>query len=112
LLNVREKDMKKRYLFILISVFILVSCNSSILDDPSTTIQFAVPERSYVKLTVENNYNTLIATLVNREMSPGMYSVSFDGNDLAEGLYFYIIEMKGINNDYYYKKVRTMLLVK
>ncbi|MDR3610860.1 MAG: hypothetical protein P4L27_09880 [Ignavibacteriaceae bacterium] len=47
----------------------LNGCRSSILDDPSTMIDYQVPEDSHVKLTIENNYNTIIATLVNKDQS-------------------------------------------
>ena len=67
-------------------------------------------QESLFDLEIPNSFN-LISEYENFE---GIFwhFYSFDVNDLAEGLYFYIIEMKGINNDYYYKKVRTMLLVK
>lgn len=90
----------------------LSGCNSSILEDPSTTIKYSVAQKSNVKLTVENSYNTLIATLVDREHQPGVYEVSMDMNDLPEGVYFYTIEYKGIENNYYNKISKQMLLLK
>ena len=100
-------------ILILSSIFIFnLSCSSSILDDPSTTIGFSISERSHVKLTVENSYGTIISTLVDREMDAGVYSVMFDAADLAEGVYYYTIEVRGLISSSYYKKTRTMLLVK
>ena len=104
--------MKKNYLIFALTALFLFGCKSSMLVDPTTSIRYSLPERSHVKLTIENSYNTIIKTLVNTEQLPGFYSVSFDATNLAEGVYFYTIEAKGIGNDFYYKTTRTMLLVK
>ena len=49
---------------ILLFALIYFGCNSSILDDPSIRIKYSVPEKSMVKLTIENSYNTTILTPV------------------------------------------------
>ena len=95
----------------LLSLFLFVSCSSP-LDDPSTSIQFAIPSQSHVKLTIENSYNTVVDVLVNRELPAGVHQVVFDGSDLAEGIYFYIIEVTKEETGYYYKSKRTLLLIK
>lgn len=93
-------------------VLLITGCRSSILDDPSTIIGFQVPEDSHVTLTIENNYNTVIATPVDKDMTAGNYEVNFNASNLLSGVYFYTIECKGINNNYYYKSTKKMLLVK
>jgi len=103
--------MKKLCLAFLLAIMI-AGCKSSILTDPTTTINYSVPVTSHVKLTVENNYNTLIATLVDTVESPGAHRVFFDANSIAEGVYYYTIELKGVNNNFYLKTTKTMLLVK
>lgn len=104
--------MKIVYLLLFLHLFLLISCKSSILDDPSITIEYYVPERSHVKLTIENSYKTTIATLVDSEQFAGAYQISFDANDLAEGIYFYNIEMKGTESSFYYNSTKYMMLVK
>lgn len=104
--------MKKLKYFLLLALFIFSGCKSSILDDPSTVISYSIPERSHVKLTVENSYNTIIAILVNEEMNSGTYMINFITDNLAEGIYFYTLEAKGIENNSYYKNTRNLLLVK
>ena len=103
--------MKTVKIFINIAMLLLISCNSSILDDPSTVIKFTVPETGHVKLEVENSYNTLIATLVDEEKSPGVYEVSFDASNLAEGIYFYTLELRGESGSYS-KSTKHLLLIK
>ena len=93
-------------------MLLIGGCKSSILDDPSTKIVFSIPQRAYVKLMVENSYNTIIATLVDEQMVAGTYSVNFDSENLAEGVYFYITEVRGIDDGSYYKITRQMLLIK
>ena len=92
-------------------MLLLISCNSSIVDDPTISILFLVPESAHVKLIVENSYDTLIATLVDEEKSPGAYQVSFDASNLAEGIYFYTLEIKVISGGYH-KQTRHLLLIK
>jgi uncharacterized Fe-S center protein len=104
--------MKSYYLISLLSLILIFGCNSSILDDPSTTIKYSVAEDSHVKLTIENSYKTLISTLVDTVQSAGAHQVSFDANDLAEGVYFYTIEARGTNSDFYLKQTKYILLVK
>lgn len=104
--------MKIVYLLLSLSLILLISCNSSIVDDPSISIKYSVPERSYVKLIVENSYKTLIATLVDEEQNAGAHQVSFDANELAEGIYFYTIEMKGTDSNFYSSMTKYMVLIK
>jgi len=104
--------MKTLHITLFFLFIILNGCNSSILDDPTTSIHYSVAERSHVKLTIENSYKTLIATLVDEEQFAGTYQVSFIMSDLAEGVYFYTIELKGTDSDYYYKVTKPMILVK
>jgi hypothetical protein len=75
-------------------------------------IHFTVPERAHVKLTVENSYNTVMAVLVDGEMNGGTYQVSYDPSNLAEGIYFYIVEVSGIDDTTSYKITRHLLLIK
>lgn len=98
-----------RFVFLIVFIF---GCNSSNLVDPSTVISYSIEQNSFVKLEIENSYNTIIATLVDEEQSAGGYSVDFSVSNLAEGVYFYTIEAKGINVDYYYKETKKILLVK
>lgn len=93
-------------------MIVLSGCKSSILDDPSTSISFSVPQQAHVTLRVENSYNTVMATLVDQVMSPGAYSTSFREDNLAEGVYFYTLEIKGTGNSSYSTQERYFLLEK
>ena len=63
--------------------------------NPSTIIQFALPKRSEVTLTVFNLLGKEVGTLVNEVLLPGEYKVVFDAADLPSGVYFYQIQADG-----------------
>jgi hypothetical protein len=65
--------------------------------NPSTEIKFDIPIRSHVTLTVFNVLGQRVATLVDKEMSPGRYladwnSTSDNGTEVTSGVYFYKLE--------------------
>jgi hypothetical protein len=60
--------------------------------NPSTTIKFSIPEKSTVELTIYNQLGELIQTLINEEKSTSTYEITFNGQDLASGIYFYQIK--------------------
>ena len=101
----------KRYLLIIVLAYVIFGCNSSIVDDPTTSIKYSVPEPSHVKLYVENSYDTIVATLVDQIQQAGAYSVSFDANNLAEGVYFYTLKMEG-ESGAKYDITKQMLIIK
>ena len=57
--------------------------------NPSTTIQYALPQRSHVTLSVYNTLGQLVATLVNGTEEAGYHTTRLDGTGLASGLYVY-----------------------
>jgi len=103
--------MKRIKIIFFFNLIFLLGCNSSILDDPAISINFRVTESGHVKLTIENSYDTLIMTLVDEEKTPGVYQVSFDASNLAEGIYFYTLEQRGESGSYS-KSTKHLLLIK
>lgn len=57
--------------------------------NPTTTIMLDIPRRTHVTVNVFNILGQNVATLLDREMTAGRYSVRFDGEGLASGIYFY-----------------------
>jgi hypothetical protein len=65
--------------------------------NPTTQINFEIPVRSHVTLTVYNLLGQKVTTLVDKEMSAGRYiadwnSASDGGTIVASGIYFYKLE--------------------
>jgi hypothetical protein len=59
--------------------------------NPSTTIRYEIPERSFVTIKVYDVLGHEIATLVNEEKPAGNYEVEFSASNLASGIYFCIL---------------------
>ena len=57
--------------------------------NPSTTIEFAIPEQSFVKLEVFNALGEKVSTLVSEELSAGNYKYGWSGVNLPSGIYYY-----------------------
>jgi hypothetical protein len=74
--------------------------------NPSTTIQYALPVRSHVSLTVFNTLGQEISVLRNGEQEAGYHDVKFDGTNLPSGVYFY--RMQADN----YVETRKLLLLR
>lgn len=56
--------------------------------NPSTTILYALPERTNVLLTVVNTLGQQVAELARGDMERGLHEARFDGTGLASGIYF------------------------
>jgi len=57
--------------------------------NPVTTINYQIAKPTFVSLKVYNVLGNEIAALVKQEQLNGTYQVTFDGSELASGLYFY-----------------------
>ena len=60
--------------------------------NPTTIINYQIPENGLVVLRVYNELGEEIKSLVNEFESAGIYNVNFDGTGLASGVYFYRLE--------------------
>lgn len=74
--------------------------------NPKSNIDFQLPERTFVNISVYNLLGQLVTTLVNQEKDAGLYTVTFDGTDLSSGTYIYKITAGT------FTEVKKMLLVK
>ncbi|MFN0158189.1 MAG: DUF1501 domain-containing protein [Bacteroidota bacterium] len=60
--------------------------------NPSTTLSYDVPEDSFISLVVYNEAGQKIREVFRGVRQQGRYSQSFEGNDLASGVYFLRME--------------------
>lgn len=74
--------------------------------NPTTNIKFSLPKEDNVTLKVYNVMGEEVASLVNRFMNAGVYTVSFDAKNLSSGLYFYKIQTSA------FSKTMKMLFAK
>jgi hypothetical protein len=60
--------------------------------NPATTIEFALPNNSNVKIAVYDVLGRLVTRLVEGNFEAGYHKVQFNASTLASGIYFYRIE--------------------
>jgi len=60
--------------------------------NPSTTISYSIPAKSFVSLKVFDILGREVRTLVNERQAAGNYSFKFNAGELASGVYFYSME--------------------
>jgi len=80
--------------------------------NPSTTIQFSIPQESEVELTVYNIKGQKVKTIVDATCEMGIntaiwYGINNYGNKVGTGIYFYQLKVDG-------KAIKTkkMMLIK
>lgn len=60
--------------------------------NPATTIEYTISETSDIKLEIYNVEGRLIRTLVNQRQKPGNYVVTFSGENIPSGIYYYVLK--------------------
>ncbi|MCX6139083.1 MAG: M6 family metalloprotease domain-containing protein [Ignavibacteriales bacterium] len=60
--------------------------------NPSTTLRFALPQSSHVRLAIYNAIGQLVETVLDGVKEAGNHSVSFDASRLSSGVYFYTLD--------------------
>ena len=63
--------------------------------NPSTTIKFAVPEGSDVKLSVFNTNGEEVGVIASGYFESGIHKVEFNANNLPSGIYFAVLNAGG-----------------
>jgi len=74
--------------------------------NPVTTIEFSIPERAEVNLQIFNSNGQLLYTLLNGTVSAGWQKISFNGHELASGVYYCKLTAED------FVQVRKMILMK
>ncbi len=60
--------------------------------NPSTTINYQIPELNFVTIKVSDVLGREFTTLINEEKPAGNYEVEFNGTNLPSGIYFYRLQ--------------------
>ncbi|MHB8579300.1 MAG: T9SS type A sorting domain-containing protein [Ignavibacteriaceae bacterium] len=74
--------------------------------NPATNIDFSIAKPGNVKIEVYNSLGNKVAVLVNGYKAEGSYSISFNGDNLSSGIYFYRLHT---NN---FDETKKMILLK
>ena len=74
--------------------------------NPTTTIQFSIPETSFIELSVFDILGRKVAKLVEGKFEVGTHKVTFDATNLSSGIYFYKLKSEK------FSAVKKMILMK
>ncbi|PJA96806.1 MAG: hypothetical protein CO129_04565 [Ignavibacteriales bacterium CG_4_9_14_3_um_filter_34_10] len=96
-----------------VSVSVAMNLQKMVLDvypnpfNPTTTISFVLPKASRVNLVVYDITGQKVAELIDNEfMESGNHKLSFNGSDLASGIYISVLQAEGM------QIVKKMQLIK
>jgi len=74
--------------------------------NPSTIIEFTLPKSEFVELIVFNILGKEVSTLVYKKLNQGKHAYTFDGKNLASGIYTYQLVAGE------YREAKKMILLK
>lgn len=66
--------------------------------NPVTNIEFSVPEKSFVRLTVFDVTGRVVEILVNQELKAGIYKSDWNAANYSSGVYFYRLTSDGFTD--------------
>ena len=79
--------------------------------NPTTNIQFALPSRSHVVISLFNPVGQELRELADADFEPGYHTVQFDGRGLASGIYFYRLQARRVDGGQAGSFIETRKLV-
>ena len=80
--------------------------------NPATTIKYALPFDSHVKISVYSILGELVSTVVDEVKEVGYYDLVWNASNYASGVYIYTIQAKSIDGKNSYNTVKKMMLMK
>jgi hypothetical protein len=80
--------------------------------NPSTLIKYSIKKEAHVILKIYGLTGKEVSVPVNQLLQPGTYSTEFNASGYSSGVYFYRMEVFGINGKALYSESRKMLIVK
>jgi hypothetical protein len=74
--------------------------------NPETKIKFGLPKSGSVKLNIYDASGRVVSELINQNMNPGTFEVTWNASNYSSGVYFYKIESEG------FTETKKMILIK
>lgn len=74
--------------------------------NPKCNIEFQLPEKTFVNISVYNLLGQLVAAIIDQEKEAGIHLIEFDGSNISSGTYIYRITAGS------YTEVKKMLIIK
>lgn len=80
--------------------------------NPTTSIKFALPERSKATLTVFNALGSEIAVLKDETLSQGIHNITWNATDFSSGVYFVRITAESLSSNKTFLETIKIVLIK
>ncbi|MCX6163293.1 MAG: T9SS type A sorting domain-containing protein [Ignavibacteriae bacterium] len=74
--------------------------------NPTTNIKYQITNNSFVNLKVFDVLGKEVSTLVNQNLQPGEYEVTFNASKMTSGVYFYKLKANE------FSEIKKMLFIK
>lgn len=74
--------------------------------NPVTTLEYSIPQKENVKITIHDILGREIITLINQMQNAGTYKIKFIANELNSGVYFYKMQAGNFSD------TKKMLLIR
>lgn len=78
--------------------------------NPSTIISYTIPVDGIVTLKVFDILGNEVRHLIDGEQKTGSYQVKFNAEGLSSGMYFCILNFRGINEEYYNSTMKMTIM--
>jgi len=100
--RLKQIDYNSNYEYYPLSSSVDVSCpgkfnlkqNYPNPSNPTSKIDFEIPVNAFVSVQVYDVTGRIVSRLVNEKLNAGYYSTTFNGSNLASGIYYYKIFVK------------------
>ena len=80
--------------------------------NPSTTIEYALPSESIVRIAVYNSIGQKIAQLNSSVQQAGAYSLVWNAESFASGIYYYLFEAEQLDGNKAVREMHKIVLMK
>ena len=80
--------------------------------NPSTTIRFALPINAKVSLKIFNTLGEEVASVLNADLEAGIHETVFNASVFSSGVYFYSLNVQGVNGSNFTSTKRMILMSK
>lgn len=80
--------------------------------NPTTSIEFSIPEAGLVTLTVYDLMGREAEVIFEKEVNAGFHAVRWNADKVSSGIYFYRINAVSKESEKQYQETRKMVLIK
>jgi photosystem II stability/assembly factor-like uncharacterized protein len=80
--------------------------------NPSTTIKYALPVESLVRINIYNALGEIIEELVSKAQSSGNYEVTWNAQNYSSGIYYYSFEVNSADGSQSHREMKKIVFLK